>query len=339
MNIKTIFLRKEIYENEYRCPIVPSDVCFLLNYGFTIFVESSETRCFTDIEYEKVGAIITQKSWEHFPNCLIIGIKELDKINKLNNHTHIYFSHSYKNQKGSHIFLKNFKNSNSNLYDLEYFVNNKNKRLIAFGYYAGFIGASLGLLQYLNKINSKKLLNLKYWNSSQEILDNINNFKIPDTLNICIIGSSGRCGNGAKALFNILNINFIELGTLDSKTNLESYDIVINSICLTKSVGTWYDNTTHFYKKSVIVDISCDYTSLDNPIKLYNNKTTWEEPVFSYNNLVDIIAIDNLPSLLPFESSIEFSSLLTNLLTQYHTDPYSYWKNNLETFKNKIKNI
>ena len=104
-------------------------------------------------------------------------------------------------------------------------------------------------------------------------------------------------------------------------------------------MGTWYDSTTPFYKNTVIVDISCDYTSLNNPIKLYNSKTTWEEPVFSYNNLVDIIAIDNLPSLLPSESSSEFSSILTNLLKQYHTDPNGYWANNLETFKNKIKDI
>jgi len=339
MTTKTIFLRKEVYENEYRCPLAPSDVTILCNCGFTVFVQSSETRCFSNYEFEKAGAIITNKSWDNFSNCLTIGIKELDNIDKLNSHTHIYFSHSYKNQSGATNLLQHFKNSNSNLYDLEYFVNGQNKRLIAFGYYAGFNGASLGLLQYLKKTNGNKLSNLKYWKSCQEILDNINNFKIPEKISICIIGSTGRCGNGAQALFNAFGIKYTELSTLDPKTNLESYDIVINCICLTKPVGTWYDSTTPFYKNTVIVDISCDYTSLNNPIKLYNSKTTWEEPVFSYNNLVDIIAIDNLPSLLPSESSSEFSSILTNLLKQYHTDPNGYWANNLETFKNKIKDI
>lgn len=339
MNIKTIFLRKEIYENEYRCPIVPSDVNMLCNNGFTVFVQSSETRCYSNSDFEKAGAIITNKSWDYFSNCLIIGIKELDNIDKLNSHTHIYFSHSYKNQNGANILLQHFKNSNSHLYDLEYFVDKQNKRLIAFGYYAGFIGASLGLLQYLKKTNGNKLSNLKYWNSSQEILNNINNYKIPEKISICIIGSMGRCGKGSQALFNTLGINFICLNSLDSKKNLESFDIVINCICLNKNVGTWYDSTTPFYKNTVIVDVSCDYTSINNPIKLYNSKTSWEEPVFSYNNLVDIIAIDNLPSLLPSESSTEFSSLLTNLLTQYYYDPNNYWANNLEIFKNKLKDI
>jgi saccharopine dehydrogenase (NAD+, L-lysine-forming) len=339
MTITTIFLRKEIYENEYRCPLVPNDINILCNYGFTIFVQSSETRCFTNYEFEKAGAIITDKSWDNFSNCLIIGIKELDNIDKLNSHTHVYFSHSYKNQNGANILLQYFKKSNSYLYDLEYFVNEQNKRLIAFGYYAGFIGAGLGLLQYLKKTNGNKLSNLKYWNSSQEIIDNINNYKIPDKISICIIGSTGRCGKGAQALFNTLGINFIELSSQDPKTNLESYDIVVNCICLSKPVGIWYDYTTPFYKNTVIADISCDYTSLNNPIKLYNNRTTWEEPIFSYNKLVDIIAIDNLPSLLPSESSAEFSSILTDLLLQYNCDLNGYWANNLETFKNKINFI
>jgi hypothetical protein len=90
LDIKTIFLRKEIYENEYRCPLVPNDINILCNYGFTIFVQSSETRCFTNYEFEKAGAIITDKSWDNFSNCLIIGIKELDNIDKLNSHTHVY---------------------------------------------------------------------------------------------------------------------------------------------------------------------------------------------------------------------------------------------------------
>ena len=234
MAIQTIFLRSEVYENEYRCAIVPNDIKFLNNIGFTVIVESSDTRCFSNNEFEKAGAIITNKSWDNFSDCLIIGIKEIDNIEKLNSHTHIYFSHSYKNQTGANTLLKNFKDSNSYLYDLEYFVDKQNKRLIAFGYYAGFIGASLGLLQYLKKTNGDKLSKIKYWNSSQEILNNINNYKIPEKIKICIIGPNGRCGKGAQALFNALGINFISLSSSESKNNLESYDIVVNCIYLNK---------------------------------------------------------------------------------------------------------
>jgi saccharopine dehydrogenase (NAD+, L-lysine-forming) len=336
MTIKSIFLRKEVYPNEFRCPIVPNDVKILKANGFDVIIQSSELRCFSDSEFEQAGATITDKHWVYFPNSLIIGLKELDNIEKLNSHTHIYFSHTFKNQSGSKIILDFFTKSKSNLYDLEYFVDSKGKRLLAFGFYAGFIGAGLGLLQYGKKFIGEKLTGLNYWKSSQNLISQIQNYNFPLNFKICIIGSNGRCGSGAKALLDKIGLKYFELHSQDIKLNLESYDLVINCINLTKDIGTWYDSSTEFNKHTVIVDVSCDYTNLNNPIKIYNKKTTWEEPVFKYNEFVDIIAIDNLPSLLPYESSTEFSSLLTNLLTQYEQDQNKYWENNLQTFKKII---
>jgi hypothetical protein len=68
-----------------------------------------------------------------------------------------------------------------------------------------------------------------------------------------------------------------------------------------------------FYKPIVISDISCDYTKPNNPIKIYNESSTWENTVISPNKFVDVISIDNLPSLIPKESSDDFSNNLTKL--------------------------
>ena len=65
---------------------------------------------------------------------------------------------------------------------------------------------------------------------------------------------------------------------------------------------------------------------LNNPIKIYNQATTWSEPVYSYNKFVDIISINNLPSLLPKDSSDEFSEILVKLLLNFNTD--SIWEKN-----------
>jgi saccharopine dehydrogenase (NAD+, L-lysine-forming) len=265
-----------------------------------------------------------------------------DNLDKLNSHTHIYFSHTYKNQTGSQYILDLFLKSNSILYDLEYFLNQAGKRIIAFGFFAGFVGVGLGILQYLKKLKNQKISKLKYWTSSKEIINEINETNgnsLDFNLKVCIIGSDGRCGQGAQFLLNILNCPYVTLGPSDEKNNLEKFDIVVNCICLTKQIGTWFDSNTKFSNPLVIVDISCDYNNSFNPIKIYNNKTTWEVPIFSYNELVDIIAIDNLPSLLPLESSSEFSTKLVELILQSSTDPYECWANNLETFKNKIKHI
>lgn len=339
-NIKKLFIRNEIYENEYRCPIVPNDIQKLINFGYIVYIQSSNTRCFDNIEFKNAGAIIVDNNWESYNDFLIIGIKELENIEKLNYHSHIYFSHSFKKQSGADKILSLFKNSNSLLFDLEYFVDINKKRIIAFGFYAGLIGAGLGVLQYLNKLNKKlKLKNLNYWKSSKSLIDTIKDFNNYSNLNVCIIGPNGRCGKGAKYLLDQLTIKYDCLYSQDHKNNLESYDIVINCINLTKPVGIWYDTNTNFTKHTVIVDVSCDYTSELNPIKLYNNKTTWDEPIYSYNEFVDIIAIDNLPSLLPYESSIEFSSILVELIFQLESDTNGFWKTNLDYYVSKIKSI
>lgn len=332
---KNIYIRNEIYDNEYRAPIVPNDVLELKKLGFLVFVESSKKRFFTDDEYKLNGAIIVNNKWYNFKNSLIIGIKELSDIEKLDNHTHVYFSHTYKKQSNSKYILDLFKKSNSILYDLEYFLYN-NKRVITFGFQAGLVGCALGILQYYYKINDKELKNLKYWSSFNDLFEELiilfcSCEEIED-IKISLIGPNGNCGLGAKFLLNMLNLKYDLFDRKTEKTNLERYDIVYNCINLKENIGTWFDTDTEFNKNIIICDISCDYNNEFNPIKIYNNKTTWTEPIFKYNKYVDIIAIDNLPSLLPFESSIIFSNKLLKILSTYKNDEYNFWKNNYNVF-------
>ena len=59
----------------------------------------------------------------------------------------------------------------------------------------------------------------------------------------------------------------------DCKDSLNTFDIIINCINLKENVGSWFDNSTVFSGKTVIIDISCDYNNVFNPIKLYNYHT------------------------------------------------------------------
>ena len=67
---------------------------------------------------------------------------------------------------------------------------------------------------------------------------------------------------------------------------------------------------------SLIGDISCDPGSEYNPIAIYNDVTTWKQPVMriTENPILEVMAIDNLPSLLPYESSIDFASQIIPFL-------------------------
>jgi saccharopine dehydrogenase (NAD+, L-lysine-forming) len=332
-----IFIRKEYRDNEFRVPIIPSDIKKLVNEGFTVYVETSKTRCFSDKEYIENGAILVNNSWENYPNALIIGIKELDSFKKLNNHTHIFFSHSYKNQTNSKQILDAFRKSNSKIYDLEYFLDGSNNRLIAFGFHAGIVGGALGIMQYYYKNYGYNLNNLEVQKSFIDYINCINNkYDIPYTIDIGIVGPKGRCGQGViyllKNVFKTVKMNLFFFDKNTPKNDLHYCDIIYNCINLQGDNGTWIDLNTEFEKNTVIVDISCDFTNKYNPIKIYDSATTWIKPVLNLKN-VSIIAIENLPSLLPYDSSVYFSKRLTQLLIDYKNgDKNKYWENNLNIY-------
>jgi saccharopine dehydrogenase (NAD+, L-lysine-forming) len=72
---------------------------------------------------------------------------------------------------------------------------------------------------------------------------------------------------------------------------------------------------------SVIGDIACDPDSDYNPIPVYSEATTWAQPVHRVHDTppLDVMAIDNLPSLLPRESSLDFAAQLLPLCKGWTT--------------------
>jgi saccharopine dehydrogenase (NAD+, L-lysine-forming) len=69
---------------------------------------------------------------------------------------------------------------------------------------------------------------------------------------------------------------------------------------------------------TVIGDIACDPTSDFSPIKVYDRTTDWAAPALrvANNPVLDVTTIDNLPSLLPVESSIDYAAQLLPTLAQ-----------------------
>lgn len=69
-------------------------------------------------------------------------------------HTHIQFSHCYKNQRGWQDVLGRFPKGGGTLYDLEFLQDASGRRVAAFGYYAGYSGAALALLNWAKQISN-----------------------------------------------------------------------------------------------------------------------------------------------------------------------------------------
>ena len=74
----------------------------------------------------------------------------------------------------------------------------------------------------------------------------------------------------------------------------------------------------HPRRLTVIGDIACDPDSDFSPIKVYDRTTTWDAPALRVHDTppLDVTAIDNLPSMLPVESSEDYADqLLPSLMT------------------------
>jgi saccharopine dehydrogenase (NAD+, L-lysine-forming) len=330
---KKIFIRNEIFENEYRTPLVPSDIKELIENGKCVYVQKSNTRCHSDEEFENNGAILTDNNWKDHTDCLILGIKELDFIDDMKQSEHMYFAHCYKGQDESEEILRSFKNSSSILYDLEYLLDKNDKRLVSFSYHAGVSGGILGLLQYQeNKMYNKNIKNLYPWESAVKKMKEINYHF--NNKNICVIGSNGRCGQGVRFVLDSLNIKYQVFNSKDKINELLDYDIIYNCIHLRDKMSELITKDSKLKQKTLLVDISCDYNNPLNPFPVYSQKTTWEEPILKINDLLDVISIDNLPSLIPFESSEYFSCILKNIMNKNDKlvwdKAYKYYKKNIE---------
>jgi len=313
-----IFLRDEINLDEYRCPLIPNDVKILVENGFVVYIQRSTHRIYSDEDYAKTGARLTDLSWFHdiFRHALIIGLKCFSEkeFDYLNEHTHVFFAHCFQGQHGSEHILDAFHRSNSILYDYEYFMDPLTKsRAISFGKYAGIVGGSLGLLHKSGKISG-----LKPWPSKEALFRDIeHNLTAFNDMKICVLGPSGRCGKGVCEVLNHFDIEYFEKDSTSDKSDLKTYNIIFNCILLSKdSKETWIDSIANIDHPFLLVDVSCDYKKPNHPFPIYNEGSSWNKPVLTLSDNVDIIAIDNLPSLLPKDSSDEFSAILLDLILQ-----------------------
>jgi len=334
-NIQYIVIRKEYKLNEFRVPLVPSDCIILINKGFIVYVEKSMIRCINNMEYMKVGCIMIddytmlQHNVDHM---LIVGLKDLDIMNSIIfKYKHMYFSHTFKNQNNNNIILSKFKSNGGIIYDMEYFTDDMNNRLITFGYYAGIAGCYMGLFQYYMKQVNGNIMNITPIKNIKHLYYNLNFIlNLNEKPNIAIIGN-GRCAKGCMFFLNSLNLEYTIFTRTSSKNELVNYDIIFNCIQINSYIEPFItmDTIKTFIKLSILVDISCDYNNIYNPLPIYTRLSTFENPIIHVNDMIDVIAIDNLPSLLPRDSSIDFSSNLVKILTNMEG---KYWSKSIKKY-------
>lgn len=314
-----LWIRAEVRSTERRAPITPGDVGTLTAAGARVTVERSDQRIFTISAYADRGAEIADTgSWIDAPeDAYIVGIKELPQAPSELRHTHIYFAHAYKGQDGAADLLRRFADGGGELLDVEYLTLDRH-RVVAFGYWAGYVGASLALLQRNGTLAGPLVP------TSRATLDAAVATHAQPPGSVLVIGARGRSGRGAVdaltgAGWDPTLWNVVDTADLD-KSALLAHDVLINCVVTHRPQEPFVTDTdvaTPGRALRVIGDVTCDVTSTHNVLPINTAVTSWDEPVRSFGmpgEPLDVIAIDNLPSLLPLEASVSFSADFTPLL-------------------------
>lgn len=341
-------LRKEFKAFERRTPLTPDNAKRLIDLGHVVKVETCPDRIFKDSEYQKIGCeIVPIESWKNEPTeTFILGLKELPVDDFPLIHRHIYFAHIYKGQIGADQVLKRYKDGSGKHFDLEYLVDEDSKRIAAFGKWAGFVGAAISLDRYYQKFSNEPYPPLRSFESINSLYSQIEKHKslCEKSPKAIIIGARGRCGSGAKEVFDHFNITSTEWDYEETKKGgpfeeINSHDIFINCVLMTSKIPPFISKESLNDKKklSIIGDVSCDPTSDLNPIPIYDDITDWEEPFLKTCDL-ELLAVDNLPSLLPRESSIDFSDQLIGHIERLASagEEDAVWKSSLDIFKKHL---
>jgi saccharopine dehydrogenase (NAD+, L-lysine-forming) len=333
-----LWVRAEQRPNEERVGLTPEGAAALIAAGIKVTVEQSSVRAILIDGYRAAGcAIAPENAWPQAPaDAIIFGLKELPEDGTPLTHRHIMFGHAFKGQPAGQVLLKRFKAGGGSLYDLEYLVDETGRRVAAFGYWAGYAGAAVALKCWAAQQKGALAGPVsKYAGKAALLADLTADLPAAKRPRAIIIGALGRVGTGAADLCGAMGLEVTKWDIAETASGgpfpeILAHEIFLNCIlarpgCPVFVPASAIADTAR--KLTVIGDIACDPTSDFSPIKVYNRTTEWAEPALRVADdpVLDVTAIDNLPSLLPVESSIDYAAQLLPTLAQLGAIDTGVW--------------
>ena len=106
--------------------------------GFDVVVQPSEGRCFPDADYVAAGVPLQEDLSDR---DVLIGVKEVPIAQLIPGKTYFFFSHTHKKQSYNRSLLQSVVDKGIRLIDYELLTDDGGARYIAFGKFAGMVGA------------------------------------------------------------------------------------------------------------------------------------------------------------------------------------------------------
>ena len=166
-----------------------------------IYCQHSTVRCFQDSEYEEMGAeILTDMT-----GCdILMGIKEVPVSELIEGKTYLFFSHTIKKQPYNRKLLQEVLRKKIRLIDYEALKDKQDNRLVAFGRYAGIVGAYNGLWTYGQRFGGFKLRRAFECFDVNDLKLELRKVLLPPVK--IILTGAGRVGRGAMETLDTAGI-------------------------------------------------------------------------------------------------------------------------------------
>lgn len=334
-----LWVRAEQRPNEERVGLTPEGARALIAAGLRVSVEESAVRAIPIEGYAAAGCeIVPENTWPEAPeDAIVFGLKELPEDGTPLPHRHIMFGHAYKGQPAGRALLKRLKAGGGTLYDLEYLVDEAGRRVAAFGYWAGYAGAAVSLRCWAAQRRGGIAGPVGVHESSADLRAALAGELAglgKDRPRAIIIGALGRVGTGAADLCDAMGVEVTKWDMEETAhggpfPEILDHELFLNCILARPGSPVFvpFEAKQADRRLSVIGDIACDPTSDFSPIKVYTRVTDWQAPALRVHDdpVLDVTAIDNLPSMLPLESSQDYAAQLLPALMTLHDLSAGIW--------------
>lgn len=210
--------------------------------NLSIEVESSDNRFFTDEDYINKGILVVN----NVENCdVLLGVKEVPIENLIPNKKYFFFSHTIKKQPYNRKLLQAILAKKIELYDHEVIVNEKGMRLVAFGRYAGIVGAYNGFRTFGLKHNIFNMPKAEDLHDQLMLIHELQKITLPN-IKVVLTGK-GRVGNGAKEMLKGMQMREVTVKDFLSKTFNEPVFVQIDVLDYNKRKDGQVKNMQDFF--------------------------------------------------------------------------------------------
>ncbi|HDZ06545.1 hypothetical protein LCGC14_0053200 [marine sediment metagenome] len=162
-----------------------------------LIVEPSPIRAYADDDYKQLGITVASE----MDNCdVLLGVKEVPIDSLIPNKKYFFFSHTIKKQPYNRDLLRAILERNIEMYDHEVITNKLEQRVVAFGRYAGIVGAYNGFRTYGLKFGLFSLPKASDLPDQPALIAELKKLRLPSIK--VLLSGRGRVGNGSREMLD-----------------------------------------------------------------------------------------------------------------------------------------